>query len=50
MIYGMAIGLLFLGGGTMTLGREPADIAALVTAFYPRFPMTSTDVSEVILV
>jgi len=43
MIYGMAIGLLFLGGGTCTIGREPEDIAALVTAFFPRFPMTSSD-------
>ena len=27
----------------MTLGREPSDIAALITAFFPRFPATSTD-------
>jgi anaphase-promoting complex subunit 1 len=32
-----------LGGGTCTLGRNPADIAALVTAFFPRFPITTTD-------
>jgi len=43
MIYGMAIGLLFLGGGTCTIGREPEDIAALVTAFFPRFPMATSD-------
>lgn len=43
MIYGMAIGLIFLGGGTCTIGREPEDIAALVTAFFPRFPMTTSD-------
>lgn len=43
MSYAMAIGLLFLGGGTCTLGREPEDIAALVIAFFPRFPLTTTD-------
>ena len=43
MIYGMAIGLLFLGGGSSTLSREPEAIAALVTAFYPRFPATTSD-------
>jgi anaphase-promoting complex subunit 1 len=42
-VYGMAIGLLFLGGGTCTLGREPEDIAALVTAFFPRYPTTTSD-------
>jgi anaphase-promoting complex subunit 1 len=42
MVYGMAIGLLFLGGGTCTLGRAPQDLAALVAAFFPRFPMTGT--------
>jgi anaphase-promoting complex subunit 1 len=42
-VYGMAIGLLFLGGGTCTLGREPEDIAALVTAFFPRYPRTTSD-------
>ena len=43
MIFGAATGLLFLGGGTMTLGREPEDIAALVAAFFPRFPTESMD-------
>jgi anaphase-promoting complex subunit 1 len=43
MSYGIAIGLLFLGGGTCTLGREPEDIAALVAAFFPRFPYSTTD-------
>ena len=41
--FGMAIGLLFLGGGSCTFGREPEDIAALVAAFYPRFPYSTTD-------
>ena len=43
MIFGMCVGLLFLGGGTCTLGRDPADIAALITAFFPRFPVTTAD-------
>eukprot|EP00980_Cylindrotheca_fusiformis_P031132 scaffold25862_cov152-Cylindrotheca_fusiformis.AAC.3 len=43
LAYGTAIGLLFLGGGTCTLGREPEDIAALVMAFYPRFPSETSD-------
>jgi len=43
MAYGMAIGLLFLGGGKCTLGREPEDLAALVTAFFPRFATTTSD-------
>lgn len=43
MAYGMAIGLLFLGGGRYTLGRAPEDIAALLLAFYPRFATTSMD-------
>jgi anaphase-promoting complex subunit 1 len=43
MSFGIAIGLLFLGGGTSTLGREPEDIAAMIAAFFPRFPFSSTD-------
>ena len=43
MTYGMAIGLLFLGGGSCTLGREPEDIAALLAAFFPRFPVGTAD-------
>ena len=38
-----SIGLLFLGGGMCTIGRSAEDIAALVAAFFPRFPMDSTD-------
>ena len=41
--YGTAIGLLFLGGGSCTLGRDPKDIAALIMAFYPRFPSSTSD-------
>jgi anaphase-promoting complex subunit 1 len=43
MAFSAAIGLLFLGGGTSTLGREPEDIAALLLAFYPRFPSSTSD-------
>ncbi len=41
--FGTAIGLLFLGGGSCTLGREPKDVAALIMAFYPRFPSSTSD-------
>lgn len=43
MAYGAAIGLLFLGGGSCTLGRSPEDIAALLMAFFPRLPSTTSD-------
>jgi anaphase-promoting complex subunit 1 len=43
MAFSAAIGLLFLGGGTSTLGRDPEDIAALLLAFYPRFPSSTSD-------
>ncbi|KAL9954099.1 hypothetical protein ACROYT_G041593 [Oculina patagonica] len=39
----MAIGLLFLGGGRYTLSTSGPSIAALICAFYPRFPISSTD-------
>jgi anaphase-promoting complex subunit 1 len=43
MTYGAAIGLLFLGGGSCTLGRDPEDIAALVSSYFPRYPSTTSD-------
>jgi anaphase-promoting complex subunit 1 len=43
MAFGAAIGLLFLGGGSCTLGNEPADIAALLVSFFPRFPINTGD-------
>jgi hypothetical protein len=43
MSYNAAIGLLFLGGGTQTVGRSNDDIAALAIAFFPRFPATTSD-------
>jgi len=38
-----AIGILFLGGGMCTFGTSAEDIAALVAAFFPRYPMDSID-------
>lgn len=43
MSYGAAIGILFLGGGACTFGREPEDIAALLMAFFPRYPISTQD-------
>ena len=43
MSFGAAVGMLFLGGGACTLGREPEDIAALIMAFFPRFPISTQD-------
>jgi anaphase-promoting complex subunit 1 len=39
----MSIGLLFLGSGRFTLGTSDAAIAAMVTAFFPRFNQVSSD-------
>ncbi|KAJ7597266.1 hypothetical protein C8J56DRAFT_882770 [Mycena floridula] len=39
----MSLGLLFLGGGRFTLGTSDAAIAAMVTAFFPRFHSISSD-------
>lgn len=36
MAIAMGIGLLFLGGGMASLGREKEHIAALLGAFFPR--------------
>jgi len=43
MIYGAAIGLLFLGGGKRTLGSSPEDVAMLIAAFFPHYPISSSD-------
>ena len=43
MIYGAAIGLLFLGGGKRTLGSRPEDVAMLIAAFFPHYPILSSD-------
>ena len=39
----MALGLLFLGGGRYCLSTSPESIAALIIAFYPKFPTHSND-------
>ncbi|KAK4611746.1 Negative regulator of mitosis [Fulvia fulva] len=39
----LAIGVLFLGGGTITLGTSNLAIASLMVAFYPLFPMDVHD-------
>lgn len=39
----MALGLLFLGGGRYTLSTSPTSIAALLAAFFPKFPTHSND-------
>jgi anaphase-promoting complex subunit 1 len=39
----MAIGALFLGGGTYTFGTSNIAIASLLCAFYPVFPTTVLD-------
>ncbi|KAL3278076.1 hypothetical protein HHI36_013420 [Cryptolaemus montrouzieri] len=39
----MALGLLYLGGGRYTLSNSPSCVAALVCAFYPKFPTHSND-------
>jgi len=43
MACGCAIGLLFLGGESCTLGREPEDVASLLMAFFLRFPVEIGD-------
>ena len=39
----MALGFLFLGGGRLTLGTSKTAISALLTAIFPRFPLTPSD-------
>ena len=39
----MSLGLLFLGGCRYTLSTSPEAIAALICAFFPKFPITSND-------
>ncbi|RKP02123.1 hypothetical protein CXG81DRAFT_18164 [Caulochytrium protostelioides] len=34
----MALGLLFLGGGSVRIDRRPRDIALLLISFFPRWP------------
>lgn len=39
----LALGALFLGGGTFTFGTSNLSIAALIVAFYPIFPSSIQD-------
>ncbi|KAJ6153832.1 hypothetical protein N7470_006791, partial [Penicillium chermesinum] len=39
----MAVGMLFLGGGSYTLGTSDLAVASLLCAFYPIFPTTVLD-------
>lgn len=39
----MALGLLFVGSGHYTLGTSNSAVAALLLAFYPSFPATSSE-------
>ena len=39
----MALGLLYLGGGRFSLATERRSVAAMVCAFYPKFPTHSLD-------
>ena len=43
MAIGMAIGFLFLGGGTQTFATDNGSVAALLIATYPRFPQNTGD-------
>lgn len=39
----MALGFLFLGGGTSSFGNSNEAVAALLLAVYPRLPSTPQD-------
>jgi hypothetical protein len=39
----LALGLLFLGGGTLTLGSSRRQTAMLLAALYPRYPAAPSD-------
>ena len=39
----MAVGLLFMGGGRFCLATSPPAVAAMVMAFFPKFPIHSND-------
>ncbi|KAK7104440.1 anaphase-promoting complex subunit 1-like [Littorina saxatilis] len=43
MAHSMATGLLFLGGGKHTLCTTPEAVGALLIAFFPKYPIFSTD-------
>lgn len=39
----MALGLLFLGGCRITLNSSPESVAALICAFFPKYPIHTYD-------
>ena len=39
----LALALLYLGGGKLGLSNSPEAVAALICAFYPKFPTHSSD-------
>ena len=39
----LAVGLLFLGGGKLGLSTSPSAVAAMIAAFFPKFPTHSND-------
>ena len=39
----MALGLLFMGGGRYTLGNSDVAVAAMLCAFFPKWPVHSND-------
>ncbi len=39
----LSLGLLLLGGGELTLSTGPEAVAAMICAFYPKFPTHSND-------
>lgn len=43
MAVSMAIGFLFLGGGSQSFGTDDAAIASLLIALFPRFPDFTSD-------
>ncbi|KAL7061173.1 hypothetical protein AAHC03_09293 [Spirometra sp. Aus1] len=43
MVYGSVVGLLFLGGGRLTLSNTPEAAAILTIAFFPRYPVFAGD-------
>ena len=43
MVVHMALGLLFLGGCTRALDTSNKAVAAMVAAFYPLYPATTSD-------
>lgn len=46
----MALGLLLMGGGRYTLSTSPSAIAAMLAAFFPKFPTHSNDNRYVVFV